>query len=90
MAIETNETTDIISLTPAQELAELTGIPEAQITPEQIEKYELAKSIDANLDLVTLKAEIDITKKIIALNTLLEQSENQNPEVIDKTEGILA
>jgi hypothetical protein len=61
--------------TSAQELAELTGIPESQITLEQIDKYDLAKSIDANLDLVAVKAEIDVAQKVLSFNSLLEQSD---------------
>lgn len=76
MSIETNDAQAIITPTPAQELAELTGIPESQITPEQIDKYELAKSIDAHLDLLTVKAELDISQKIMKLNELLERSED--------------
>jgi len=69
------------SLQPIQELAELTGIPESQITAEQVEKYELAKSIDQNLNLLTVQAELDISKKIKALNSLLENADASDIDI---------
>ncbi len=63
-----------------KELSDSTGIPLEQITPEMLEKYELAKSINKNLDLLEVKSEQDIAQKITRLNVILEK--NDSPEEV--------
>lgn len=63
-----------------KELSDSTGIPLEQITPEMLEKYEVAKSINKNLDLLEVKSEQDIAQKITRLNVILEK--NDSPEEV--------
>ena len=45
-----------------------------------LEKYTLAKSINQNLDLLEVKSEQDLAKKITRLNEILEK--NDSPEEV--------